>query len=425
MSFCFRALPKRLLDPSLFVLPIALGVIARIQRLGFPHQRTFDEPSFVDNARRLLRGLPDLSDHPPLGKWLLAWGMMLWGDDSSGWRQVPLLSGLAILSVVFVFNDRLFANRGTAWLVTALVALDGFFITYSRTALLDGILALGYATGLLLLVRNRAKPDFLAAAAVAGATACVKWTGATLLLPILVWLLLHRQWRKVPVVMLICTITYGGCFALSQVAVGQSPGPTGLIQEHQRLWREQTQVRRPHFMNSSAVSWLVLRRPLVFRNQPDGRRLRILSTLANPLAYFGSTITMALLALSTTKHFVAYFWHRRGTLGNWFLGREQRVALLLLAAWIGPLLPWLLSFRKGFAYHYLLSYLVALCVLGISLSRLFERRRWLGIAVSCVIFGVGLLYLPFSTQFPVSQRYFELLCPFRSWRGLPDGPPPQ
>ncbi|MGE5788856.1 MAG: phospholipid carrier-dependent glycosyltransferase, partial [Myxococcales bacterium] len=82
-------------------LMIVGGVLLRIQSLGYPTWFTFDEEGFVKNAHNYGLRVPDNNDHPPLGKLLIAVGMMLFGYNSLGWRFVPLVFGIQTVVLTF------------------------------------------------------------------------------------------------------------------------------------------------------------------------------------------------------------------------------------------------------------------------------------------------------------------------------------
>ena len=65
----------------------------RFWNLGTPDSLVFDEVYYVDGARDYLaggveetNGAAEFVVHPPLGKWLIALGIALFGDTSYGWR---------------------------------------------------------------------------------------------------------------------------------------------------------------------------------------------------------------------------------------------------------------------------------------------------------------------------------------------------
>ncbi|HEX8387416.1 MAG TPA: dolichyl-phosphate-mannose--protein mannosyltransferase, partial [Sphingomonas sp.] len=80
-------------------LPAALVLAGFAQilfafRLGVPTKLMFDEVHYVPAARALLAlSHPVNTEHPLLGKELIALGIALFGDGAIGWRFLSTLAG--------------------------------------------------------------------------------------------------------------------------------------------------------------------------------------------------------------------------------------------------------------------------------------------------------------------------------------------
>ncbi|WP_241983386.1 dolichyl-phosphate-mannose--protein mannosyltransferase [Cryobacterium tagatosivorans] len=209
---------------------IVLAAILRLWNLGHPHELVFDETFYVKDAWSLFNNgyessWPDKADalfaagqtnvflsdpsfvvHPPLGKWLIALGMALWGADSSwGWRIVTALIGVLAVALLMLIARRLFGSTLLAVIAGFLLAIDGNAIVMSRVALLDNSVMLfallGFGAVLLdrdwhsarlaaRLARRREagrepawgptlwwRPWLLAAGLAFGLASSVKWSG--------------------------------------------------------------------------------------------------------------------------------------------------------------------------------------------------------------------------------------------------------
>src|SRR5690606_9193096 len=99
--------------------------------------------------------------HPPLGKWIIALGMGLFGaGNSAAWRLAVALIGTAtVLLLSFVAKD-LTRSITVASIAGLLLAIDGLSLVMSRVGLLDGILTFFILLGLffILLDRRRSIP---------------------------------------------------------------------------------------------------------------------------------------------------------------------------------------------------------------------------------------------------------------------------
>ncbi|GAB3616473.1 phospholipid carrier-dependent glycosyltransferase [Okibacterium endophyticum] len=163
--------------------PLAVVLLAgclRFWNLGHPHALVFDETFYVKDAYTLLNngyesGWPADPDddfnagrtdgftddpayvvHPPLGKWLIAVGLAIFGaGDSFGWRVVTAALGTLAVAVIMVVAHRLFASRALVITAGLLFAIDGHAIVMSRVALLDGILMFFTLVGFLCVLLDR------------------------------------------------------------------------------------------------------------------------------------------------------------------------------------------------------------------------------------------------------------------------------
>ncbi len=54
--------------------------------IDFPKTPNFDEQHYIPAARALLEGRVVNTEHPPLGKWIIAKGLYLAGDHAVGWQ---------------------------------------------------------------------------------------------------------------------------------------------------------------------------------------------------------------------------------------------------------------------------------------------------------------------------------------------------
>lgn len=129
---------------------IGVGAIAlfalllRLLNLGTPKGFIFDEVYYVDGARDYLKyGVevtgadPEFVVHPPVGKWLIALGIKIFGDNEFGWRFMGALLGSVMVILIALVAQRLFRNNFLTISASALIAMDGLALVHSRTALLD------------------------------------------------------------------------------------------------------------------------------------------------------------------------------------------------------------------------------------------------------------------------------------------------
>ncbi|WP_435830983.1 dolichyl-phosphate-mannose--protein mannosyltransferase [Polymorphospora rubra] len=154
------------LDPWSWVatgVVVAIAAILRLVGLGHPPGKIFDEIYYARDAWGLVtKGVEwNYTDnvasyvvHPPLGKWLIGLGQWAFGyadteqnisvaghlvtlSPEVGWRVVPAIIGTLSVLIMVRTARRLFRSTVLGCAAGLLVALDGFHLVLSRTALLD------------------------------------------------------------------------------------------------------------------------------------------------------------------------------------------------------------------------------------------------------------------------------------------------
>ncbi|MHA7180724.1 dolichyl-phosphate-mannose--protein mannosyltransferase [Arthrobacter sp. MDB2-24] len=166
-----------------WILPLALallGGVLRFVRLGEPGSLVFDETYYVKDAYSMLQsgferewpddandsfnaGNPDvLLDapnyvvHPPVGKWMIAFGMLLFGSDNAfGWRFSAAAIGTLSVLLLAVVARRLFGSALLGAAAGLLLAVDGHHLVESRTSLLDIFLSFWLLAAFAALLRDR------------------------------------------------------------------------------------------------------------------------------------------------------------------------------------------------------------------------------------------------------------------------------
>jgi dolichyl-phosphate-mannose--protein O-mannosyl transferase len=109
-----------------------------------PRTPCVDELSYVPVARALLHGtVPALPSqlpgwhHPPLGSYLISFGITLAGDNPLGWRLASIVFGALTLVAIFLWSYLLVRNYRLALAAMLLTAFNNFWFVISRLAMLD------------------------------------------------------------------------------------------------------------------------------------------------------------------------------------------------------------------------------------------------------------------------------------------------
>ena len=154
-----------------WLVPGIIALIAgllRFDRLGVPSGYVFDETYYAKDAADLIaygveynpeEQTPQFIVHPPVGKWVIALGQLVFGNDSFGWRVAVAVLGTLAVFLIARIGRRLFRSLVLGATAGILLAADGLAFVLSRVALLDGILMffLLAAFGALLVDRDRSR----------------------------------------------------------------------------------------------------------------------------------------------------------------------------------------------------------------------------------------------------------------------------
>jgi predicted membrane-bound dolichyl-phosphate-mannose-protein mannosyltransferase len=155
--------PVRAVGLLLFV-----ALLLRVAWLNVPGPGLIFDETYYVNAARIILGWPATAhyvgatpgfdpntEHPALGKLLIAGSMRLFGDDGIGWRLPSVIAGMiALVAVYLIARD---ATR-SAWLpvlVTGLVAFDNLTFVHGRIGTLDMLVLAPMLVGSWLALRKR------------------------------------------------------------------------------------------------------------------------------------------------------------------------------------------------------------------------------------------------------------------------------
>ncbi|MFE1249522.1 dolichyl-phosphate-mannose--protein mannosyltransferase [Streptomyces sp. NPDC058735] len=188
-----HTLAGRLVRWSGWIGPLLVTLLAGVLRfwhLGSPKAVIFDETYYAKDAWGLIhRGFEVSWDknangqvlssggqvpipteaayvvHPPVGKYVIGLGELVFGFDPFGWRFMTALLGTLSVLLLCRIGRRLFRSTFLGCLAGTLMALDGLHFVMSRTALLDGVLMFFVlaAFGCLLVDRDKARERLAAA----------------------------------------------------------------------------------------------------------------------------------------------------------------------------------------------------------------------------------------------------------------------
>lgn len=435
---------------------LGLGILAlafRLWHLSTPKGFVFDEVYYAQNANSLLHHGVELDPksaaaqfivHPPIGKWMIAVGIKLFGYREFGWRFMGALVGAASIVMIFYIARRLFANYFLALAAGILMSADGLNLVMSRTALLDIFLMFFTLLAFLFLLRSQ----HFAAGISLGLAAATKWSGVYYLFAYLGFTLYaqYRQNRALEMEnpakallreKVLKRITQYlfipiSIYALSWIGwffntsgydrqwareqghgnFGFIPGPIrSLWHYHSEMWNFHTTLTTSHPYSANPWSWLIMARPTSFYYEaPKGCGVPACAqevlALGTPLLWWSGVAAIAV------------------TFGYWVARREWQSGLLLLSLAAGYL-PWF-NWQKRTVFNF---YTIAfepflILIIVFCLSKYLEPRidglankwrRFTSYGFLLVIVVNFLYFLPLYLGSVITYSHWSSLIWFPSW----------
>lgn len=146
------------------LLITAFAGYLRFHNLSYPSSKIFDEVYYAHDAHSLLTHGVELNNtdngpgyvvHPPLGKWMIAFGEWIFGDNSLGWRFSAAVVGTLAVLIVARTARRMTRSTLLGCVAGLLFSLDGLEFVQSRTSMLDIFLMFWIVAAFACLILDR------------------------------------------------------------------------------------------------------------------------------------------------------------------------------------------------------------------------------------------------------------------------------
>lgn len=364
------------LDLLLTLLGVVTGAALYLWRLAVPGRYIYDEVYHAFTARELARGNADALVwytkaaepgvayewvHPALAKLPMQLGILLFGENSFGWRFASAVFGALGVGIIYLLGRTLFGRR-VGLLAAALLLLDGMWLVQSRTAMNDVFVVCFIMLAYLCFYRYLTLPEprahrYLWATGVClGLGLATKWSACWSLVLIGLLALAEearrargRGWndmgarllRMAGVFMAVPIALYVAGYA--QFFVLGHTARQWIELQHQ-MWWYHTHLKATHDWASRWWTWPLLLRPVWYHFADEGGRVSNIFAMGNPALWW---------AFVPAAFYLAICWRRSvaGGAGP----AESRALGLVLVGFIGQWVPWALSPRISYQYHMLPS----------------------------------------------------------------------
>ncbi|WP_271255138.1 phospholipid carrier-dependent glycosyltransferase [Pseudanabaena sp. Chao 1811] len=422
----------------------AIALFLHFWQLGKIPYPVFDESLFGQYAKEYLEGNPTWEGHPPLGKYFIMLGLLLFGQNEIGFRILSAIFGSVLPLLVIGLIYRLTAKRNFALLSGLFLFSDGLFLVESRLALLNVFLvAFGLVSQMFVLgglaVQGKLRTFLLCCAGLMlGATAAVKWNGLgfsllLFLVILLVWAIAKFFPKNLAKLGILAELTklhwwqYLLCFIFMPIAfylvqwiplfLLNSGGnvaenawqalnafPKFLVAVHKHiLWWHSTDIvtsidpdHPAHPYCSSAISWAVLARPVGYYFQSQNEFFAVIQGLGNPLLWWFSTLAIVIITFGS----ILPQFRKSTNIGS---------TNYLLLGYFANYVPWLIVKRCLFLYHYMSAAVFSFVALAWLVCQMLEQKgiiRYLGYGIIATVIVSQIFFMPIWLGLPILPSEF-------------------
>jgi dolichyl-phosphate-mannose--protein O-mannosyl transferase len=406
-----------------------IALLMRLWHLGTPKGFIFDEVYYAQNAHSLAlhgvelngKGLADFIVHPPVGKWLIAIGIKVFGFNEFGWRFSSAVIGSLSISLIYLVAKKLFNSTLISCSAAILTLADGLHLVHSRTALLDIFLMFFILLGFYFLLGSK---HWLAGISL-GLAAGVKWSGLYYFVAFF-FFILYVDYRSARAMeepsalksvatnsLLKRALQYGVIPVVTYIAswTGWFVTTTGwdrtwsknLIRNfwhyHAEILNFHTNLVEKHSYSANPWSWLVMGRPTSF-------------FYATPKGCGSNSCSQEILALGTPFLWWSGVAAIAVTFGYWIARREWQSGLLLLGLAAGYL-PWF-TFQKRtmFSFYSIAFEPFLILIICYVISKFLEDEKSREIRTRFIYGYLGLIVLCFIYFSPL---YFGGVMSYSNW----------
>ena len=409
----------------------------------------FDEIYHARTAYEMTAGLYCYENtHPPLGKALMAVGVLIFGMNPFGWRFMGVLFGILMLPVIFLFAKRMFKSSWATYVTTILFAFDFMHFTQTRIATIDVFVTFFIILMYYFMYRymkmsfydSDLKKTFIPlglCGITMGFAWGAKWTGiyASAGLAILFFYQMWKRYREycyasknakgstngishkeiIARFQPYFTKTIAFClvfFVLIPVTIytlsyipfndGSDRGLVAkMLKSIEVMFSYHSQLVSTHPFSSCWYQWPIMYRPIFYYSGTVTDTIHEgISAFGNPLVWWAGIPAFVYMVYLALK-------------------KKDKMAGFLIVAYFAQYLPWVLVSRTTYIYHYFPSVPFVVLMLVYTMVKIVEKKpkwvKWMIVytALAVVLFA---MFYPVLSGYPVEVGYVKsFLKWFESW----------
>lgn len=380
---------------KILILILVFTFLTRFFRIDYPTAYVFDEVYHAFTAKEYAKlnieawewwtkpppGVAFEWTHPPLAKEIMALSVFIFRTgDAWAYRLPGVLFGVLSVYLVYSISKKLFNNHKIALLSSFFFSIEGLNFVQSRTGMNDIYFVAFMLLSLYLLLSDK----FLLSSIALGLVISTKWTGFYFIIMCLIILLVKKRFLKILFFIVIPPIIYLLSY-LPFFLHGHSLDQ--FIELQKQMWWYHTGLKASHDYSSSWWSWPFNLYPVWYfvEYHKNGWISNIFAS-GNPFVFwlgFGAVIV---------------------AIGDFLFTRSKSLFVLLLGFLIFWL-PWAVSPRIMFLYHYTPSIPFLTMILGYELYNMSSKKDERLIITSLTVIGllIFLLLYPILTGIPLPK----------------------
>ncbi len=400
----------KILKYKFLILILVFSAFIHLFRFDYPNTYVFDEVYHGFTAKEYAKneikawewwntppqGVAYEWTHPPLAKEIMAASLLLFNtEDPWGWRLPGVLLGIISTYLVYLLARKLTQNEKASLLAAAVYSVNGLLLVQARTGMNDIYVVTAMLTSILLLIHKK----FFLSSLFLGLALASKWSALYLYGVIFITLLVMNGYPKTPlqilskvknfwyfltVPVLIYLISYIPFFTLGH-SIDQ------FIELQQQMWWYHSGLKATHDYASPWWSWPFNFFPVWYFVEYIGDKTANIFASGNPMMFwFGF---MAILM----------------TIYDTYIEKNKKLAFIILG-YCAFLLPWALSPRIMFLYHYSPCIPFMSIALGYQLSKFTNSKDdkiFLAVILAIIFISFALVY-PYLTGIPLEKDQVEL-----------------
>lgn len=431
---------------------------------SFMNGTYFDEIYHARTAYEMIHGLYCYENtHPPLGKAIMAVGILIFGMCPFGWRFMGTLVGVLMIPVIYLLGRRLTKSTWLAAVTTILLTFDFMHFAQTRIATIDV-----YVTFFIMLMYyfmlkyyqmsfydTPLKKTFIPLAcsgACMGLACASKWTGVYggVGLAVVFGVVMLRRYMEyryalkdpkgeavdaetdrrishksiidnyglntmktlvfcVGVFVIVPIIIYASAYIPyndmgAEGGTKNRPFAEKVLYNQSQMYDYHSNLEATHPYESTWYQWPVMSRPILYYLESiDDTYKSGISSFGNPLVWW-----VGILAFI----FMLYL----------IFMKKDRIALFLTVGYLAEYLPWMMVSRCTFIYHYFPSVPFVVMMIGYGIYRLVKpkspEKNLVNIFASvyaAAAIGLFVAFYPVLSGAACSIDYAEMLKWLDSW----------